>query len=195
MRYSVQRSSSLLIAGGMIVGAIAVFLILIQPAYTALQSTRGEIDGLTSVLDEQKIAFERVKTLQEQYQNEQESFKSTIGAMLPIGFQESEALNHVIKLAEINRLTFKSANVTVAALASQPAPEGAEAHNILKPIGNIVFQLHLMGTYEDLRNVLKNIESNVRIMEISNMGIAPAGTSDQDIYLFDITVTTYYQST
>jgi hypothetical protein len=51
-----------------------------------------------------------------------------------------------------------------------------------------------VGSYSNFRNFLDKVETNIRIMDIKSVTVEELGKSNQDQYLFTVTVATYFQT-
>ena len=73
----------------------------------------------------------------------------------------------------------------------------------MKPLGSFSFRLAASGSYENFKNFLSEIETNIRIFDVKTVALQPAGVaaqtgakaaSSQDAFNYTITVATYYQT-
>lgn len=182
-----------------IFGAIFTFSSLIRPAYTEAQEVKGRLLSQEIVLKNQKAAVDQVKALIDTYKGEG-SFAEVATLVLPNSKQEAEAIHQVTQLAAINSLTIQTVAVSAPSVQNVgdkgSAKAGAKSGDaaLAKPVGNLNIQMRLAGTYESFRTFLQNIETNIRIMDVRNVGVSPVGKPNQDFYLFDLTVVAYYQN-
>ena len=192
MKQSTRRLASFAVALVLFFGAIVLFSGFVRPAYTEAQKVKGELLGKENLLQNQRSAIEQVKSLVAAYEGEG-NFAEVVALALPQNKNESEAIYHIGKIAELNQLAVQSIAVNAPGIQNVTAAARGGS-GLTKPVGSLNIQVRLSGTYAHFEAFLENLETNIRVMDIKNLSITPAGRSNQDFYLFDITVATYYQS-
>jgi hypothetical protein len=69
-----------------------------------------------------------------------------------------------------------------------------QAASLVKPVGVLSAQIRVAGPYASFKTFLASIETNIRVTDISSLVVTPIGQPNQDFYNFDLTLSTYYQS-
>jgi hypothetical protein len=208
MKQTTKRLSSTLIALLLLVAAIVVFFDVIEPEYANVQSLRGQEESEQALLvSEQQLAKQAqgiVSTYQSQSAQAQE-----VGLAMPIGQDNSEALAQIYGIAANSGITIQNIAVSAqgstanTAATSDTAGTGAAARigTIIKPKGSLSFQIIGLGSYESLKTFLQGLENNIRVFDVTAIGINPvasingaSATTSQDLFTYTLTVVAYYQS-
>jgi len=212
MKQETKRFSSLIIAALIIAGALVVYFEFIVPAYTNLESIKGEEESATTLLANENQIVTQGKSLLSTYQSDTASSQAVASA-LPVGQNIAGALAQIYGIAANTGITINGTGITVQAV-SEVAPQAvaaatttgditsaAMAGSIIKPTGTLSFQVSGTGSYESFKNFLHGIETNVRIFDVSAVSIQPAAITatktqagNSDNFNFTITVVTYYQA-
>lgn len=193
MKQSTKRLISFAIALAFIFAALFVFSSLIRPAYTEAQRVKSELLSRQTLLENQKAAVEQVKALIDSYRGEG-TFVEAASFVLPNSKQEAEAVHQITQLASINALTLQTLAVSSPSVQNLGRNGISQDAGLAKPVGNLNIQMRVAGTYDSFKTFLENIETNIRIMDVRNMAVSPVGKSNQDFYVFDLTVVAYYQN-
>jgi Tfp pilus assembly protein PilO len=64
----------------------------------------------------------------------------------------------------------------------------------IRPMGTVGVKMRIIGTYEDFKRFIRNLETNIRLADVKSISMQQAGRPNQNLYEFDITVDTYYQT-
>jgi Tfp pilus assembly protein PilO len=199
MKQSTKRLLSSALALIFIVAAFIIFFSLIKPAYENTQRLRGEETSRKLFVNEQQKIIEKIKKLISDYQGEKK-IQEVASLVLPPNPEVAGALAQLNSLAKTNNLTLQGFSITIPSLQnitsnlSSSKEQSEIAAIISKPVGLLNIQTRFSGSYEDFKTFLKQLETNIRILDISNLQMGQAGKPNQDLYGYDITVVTYYQS-
>jgi Tfp pilus assembly protein PilO len=197
MKHSTQRLLSLVLSAVFLVAALAVFMSFVRPSYKAAETIKSEKLSKENVLENQKKTVEQVQKIIQQYKGNT-TLQTVASQALPPTKNESDAVYQLGRLAIKHQLGLQSVAVqnpgTRATAPAARGPRVATSTAILKPVGVLHVQARLTGTYASFRSFLSDIETNLRIMDVASISIAPVGRSNQDFYTFDITVAMYYQT-
>lgn len=202
MKQFTKRLLSSVIAIIFIVAAFVVFFNLVRPAYDSVQKMRGEQLSRARFIEDEKAIIGQVKKLVDDYRGE-EKIQELVSLVLPLRADAAGALMQLSGLAEANHLTLQTVSVAAPALQNIAAEvssqsvgggEGGARTTFIKPIGLLNVQGRLVGTYGDFKAFLKQVETNVRIFDVKNINLQPAGKPNQDSYAYEVTITAYYQS-
>jgi len=205
MKQTTKRLSSTLIAILLLVAAFVVFFDLIEPEYATVQSLRGQSESVQAQLANEQQLVKQVQGIVSTYQSQSAQVQE-VGLAMPIGQDTSEALAQIYGIAANSGLTIQ--NVAVSAQGSSVTTgtatgNGAQAAGaIVKPKGSLSFQVAGVGSYEALKTFLKGLENNIRVFDVTGIGINPVASingpstvgTTQDLFTYTITVVAYYQS-
>ena len=178
------------------VAAFVIYFSFIRPAYEDTQKIRSEEFSRQTFTDRQSAVINQVKKLITNYPGQGE-LQDAVSLSLPLQPDEPGALAHLNGLLENNRLFPQSFGVSVLGSRGQAAvrPQGTSTQSFAKPLSTMLFKIRFVGTYEDMKNFLANLETNIRIFDIRNLSVSPIATKGSPTaYNVDLTVATYSQS-
>jgi len=211
MKQETKRLSSILIAGLILIAALVVYFEFVVPAYTDLQAVKGQVQSEQALYANENQVATKVKSLLASYQSDAASSQA-VAMALPVGPNVAGALAQVYGIAANTGITLQGTGISVQAVqATTPPPSSdasssaladvAAAGSIVKPIGSVSLQVTGSGTYENLKNFLNGLATNIRIFDVTAISIQPGPTAagkaqvgTQDMFNYTITVVTYYQS-
>jgi Tfp pilus assembly protein PilO len=206
MKQESKRLYSIIIAALLIGAALLAYFAFIVPAYAHLEAIKGQEESETTLYaNEQKIVAEG-KTLLANYQSDASSSQA-VSAALPVGQNLAGAIAQVYGIAGNTGVTVQGLGISVQAVTSPDASAGgqiagaATAGSVIKPTGSILFNINGSGSYEALKAFLQELETNLRIFDVTSISLQPAPivatknqASNQDAFTYSITATTYYES-
>ncbi len=178
--------------------ALIVYFNFIRPAYQEDQTIKAQAASRQNFIEGQKAAIAKVDDLINSYKGEGQ-LQDLVSLVLPLGPDLAGAFAQINGLAQNNRLTIQDISVSLPGLQNLPqkpvegrAPSGVSPP-VIKPFGLVAVRVKAVGSYEDFKSFLKNFESNIRIFDIKKIAFQPANKPDQDSYIYDLTLNTYYQ--
>lgn len=211
MKQSSKRMASIGVALVLVIVALVVFFNMIQPEYGNVQSIKAQVMGEAALLDRVSHSVDQVKQLVGNYQS-QSAGASSVALAMPTGADLAGAIEQIYGIAQANGIGIQSIGVSAPTLEARTAAGGAGASTaggsasssapLVRPIGTISLQISAVGSYENLKNFLSGLETNVRIFDVKGITLSPqtglAGSrsafSGQDSFTYNITVATYYQT-
>lgn len=200
MSQTSKRLLSIGIAFVFVVAAIIVLLNIVQPEYTAMETIKGQVIGEKNLLADEQRAIAQVQQSVSNFKNQNDV---KVALAVPIGQDLAGALAQIYGLAQNAGITIQAVSVGTPTLQSAQAGSGNNPRTtaqLVKPLGSITFQVSAVGSYENLKNFLSGIETNVRIFDLSNLTLTPgsvssggAGSGAQNLFTYGMTFSTYYQ--
>lgn len=179
----------------LLVGAFVAFFYFVQPAYREVVALKGQLVSLEAFRVEQEAALKDIQALIGTY-NESREMREMISLVLPLNPSVAEAVAQVNGLAVNNNLTAQSYGLSAVSepvLSEEARRQLGTESIVVQPTSPISFNIRLSGSYGDFKNFLKQLETNVRVFDVKTLTIQPAAQPDQNLYLYDLTVATYYQ--
>ncbi len=172
---------------------IAVFLDI--PKVQEVLSLRKEIQNQEEIFLEKQILLAKVEKLQKTYEENKESLEKT-DYILPsdqdipnlIVQLESLALEAGLILEEIEFLTEEEGFEDKARRARK-----TEEGTVAKDYQTINVTLNLIGSYSSFRELLRLIEENMRLMDVSFINFSVENTELGSFFEFSLRLMTYYQ--
>ncbi len=204
MKQETKRLSSIIIAALILAGALVVYFEFIIPAYTSLQLVKGQEESETTLYANEQQVVSKVKSLLATYQSEASSSQS-VAMALPVGPDVSGALAQIYGIATNANVTVQGTQISTQAVQAVAAPAttvgaAAAAGSIVKPTGTVSFQVTGSGSYESFKTFLQELETNIRIFDVTAVSLQPAAiaasktqAANNDMFNFTLTVVTYYQ--
>lgn len=212
MKQESKRFSSIILAALLIVGALIVYFEFIVPAYTNLETVKGQEESEKTLYANETQIVGQVKGLLSTYQNDASS-SQLVAMALPVGPDVSGALAQIYGIAANTGASVQGTAVSIQAIQSPAgvAPidetsgtiaDAAAAGSVIKPTGTVSIQITGSGSYEALNAFLQGLETNIRIFDVTALTIQPAATqvlakgqtANPDMFNYTITVVTYYQA-
>jgi Tfp pilus assembly protein PilO len=205
MRQSNKRILSGFIALLFLLLAFIVFAYLIKPLYTEIQSLRGDVLIRKNDLETQKNLANKLKELRDKYYGEDfQKIQQAMSLILPENPEIAESLIQLNGLITANNLSLDSITVSRPILInlndSNNSNSRATSTSILKPIGSFDVAFKVKGEYNDFKNFLNQLETNIRFFNIKTIDISSSNVVDslkqgsKSALNFDITASVYYQS-
>lgn len=189
MKPSTQRALSMVLAAVFIVFGLVIFSTLVSGAYDQVQRLRGELSAKSNLFQVQSHQLAQVQNLISQYQGITR-LQDSLNLALPLQVDTVGAIIQINAIAQKNGLTIGSINFDPLVEARKEA-----GVVVVKDIGTLNMTLKLTGSYSSFKNFLSDLESNIRIMDVTSLKMAPAGReAGEDSFNFDLTVSTYYQT-
>lgn len=188
MKASSKRILSILTAILMIIASLFVYSSLIRPVYSEIKNLRAEVAGRLDLINRNKASIEQVQKLLSEYQSISQAQEIT-SLVLPSEQNISRAVNQVVGLADLNGLFIEL--LAVQQLAIKPSAQP----NLVKGVGVLRFNLRLAGSYENFKSFIKNLETNVNLMDLVNLKIeAATKTRAGDSFSYTMVIDSYYQA-
>lgn len=179
---------SFLISLTLLIGAVAVYGILIAPLFDETQKLRSFVVARDKQLNEQKQIIDKVQGLLQQYQGAG-SFQETLSLSLPNEPYLSQAVGGVQGLASLNKLVLSSMQAEL--MPFQVAPNVPQ---YVRNLGTLRISFVVKGSYADFKKFLSQLETNVRITDVKELSVAaPAQQPQGTVYEYAVVAFAYYQ--
>lgn len=172
MKNSLQRTISLLGSLGLLIGAMVIYSSLIRPEYQQVNELRGILTAKTDLLSEQQSIISQVESLLSQYQSSAR-IQETVSLSLPIKEDSSSIFGQLQALAQANGIS-----IEVFGVQNLPITKSN--------LGVLQVSLKMTGPYENFKNFLQGVETNIRVMDLSSLKIDKSN--------YNIVLNTYYQT-
>ncbi len=202
MKQSVKRLISSVLSLLLVLAAFVVFLNFIQPVYSEVSQLKGQVLGQSDLVAREQAVIREVQKLVAVY-DQSSALRDSVSAALPQVPDLAGALTQLNGLAGLNHLIAQAYALSVPAPVipedARRNPDRPGSGSLVRPVNSVIFQIKLLGTYEDLKNFLKNLEANIRVMDVRSLNIQP-GTGQQtgktaaNFFQYDLTVAAYYQT-
>ncbi len=201
MKQSVKRLISSILSLLLVLGAFVVFFNFIQPVYSEVSELKGRVLGQGDLVAREQAVIREVQKLVAVY-DQSSALRDSVSAALPQVPDLAGALTQLNGLAGLNHLTAQAYALSVPASVipdeARRNPDRPGSGSLVRPVNSVIFQIKILGTYEDLKGFLKNLEANIRVMDVRSLNIQP-GLGQQsgktaNLFQYDLTVAAYYQT-
>lgn len=177
----------------LIFGSIVLGAFYLRPQWQEFANLRIETEDLASVSSELDELIANRDTLIQTINSVSKDDLTRVNSALPQGVKSAEFLIMLEALANRNRVTLKQIDISSASVnkSGQPRPGGAIAAPAKGTIQEFPISLSVSGSYEAFKEFLRDLESNLRlvdILEITFNSSGRAGNLD-----FSLRGKTYYQ--
>ncbi len=189
MKSSTKRFVSIILSLIMLIASVFVYSALIRPAYSEIENLRAEAGGKAQLLGQQQSSIKQVQSLLSQYQDVLK-VEDTISSILPLSPDAASGVNQISGLSKINNLTLDLLSIEETAIKPSSEPD------LAKGVGALKFNFHLIGSYENFKAFLQNLETNITLMDLANlkMEAAARAKTGENRFSYTLSVNTYYQA-
>ncbi len=192
----------------LLTASFLVFFNMIEPAYSDVVHEKGVAASTAALLaTEQQIVSQAQALLGEYTSNS--AAENNLALAMPSGPDLSSALAQIYGIAQNNGITVQSMNFTAPTVQAQTVVSAAgnstspfSIQKIVKPVGTFSIQLNAAGSYENMKNFLAQMETNIRIFDLTALSfqgsLPPLASAKNappaaDLFSYNMTLTTYYQ--
>jgi Tfp pilus assembly protein PilO len=195
MKQSTKRLMSSMLALAFIVGSFVVLFIFIQPEYGKISTMRGQKQGLESYVAEQGRIVDSVEGLIQNYAQNADQRQALL-AVLPFEPDIATIIGQVNGIAVMHGLAPQSYDAKLPTdLARQRMIMTGQATSTigLRATSTVELTVDLVGSYEDIKGFLGDIETNIRLLDVSNLSFERTDTEGRELYTVKATIRAYYQ--
>ncbi|HOV88567.1 MAG TPA: type 4a pilus biogenesis protein PilO [Candidatus Paceibacterota bacterium] len=198
MQESEKRTISIIIIIALFIGAAVVFFTMTWPMLNQVLASNRELAQAKAEYQKQARAVQLAKTIVDQYKN-----LTDVNQMVSLTMPRTEELYNV--LVQLNKIS-EDSGLIIQSISLQKSSTGtthptSSTQVLLKTPQQMSLTLSLNGTYEAFKTWLEAIETNIRLMDVTNISLA--GTSSLltgretnptiDFFNYKVTINIYYQ--
>lgn len=196
MKQTTKRFISLLGGLALLVGALVLYFEFVQPAYYDLQAAKSRQLGQQLFLEGEQGAIKKVQDLISVYQA-QSSIQEAVSLSLPKEEAFSSAIAQLNGLARASGVALNSVAVSGgdAQGAGGVGAAGKKLFALQRPVKTLIFNARFSGSYEDLKEFLSRLETNIRIFDVTSLSLHPGGGEGggSNSFTYELSLATYYQ--
>lgn len=169
---------------------------VVRPQIHQIQAQRTIVADLQQTLDRGRETVAQYEQVESDYRSVSADNKSNIEVLLPKNVNNMRLILEVEKLARRNRLGIKDLGVKLDP-NQESANSGKTAGDLISGSGLSIVPVNLevTGEYADFLNLLQELETNLRILNITSIEIsAPRSESKQSpsAMSYKLTINTYW---
>jgi Tfp pilus assembly protein PilO len=191
----------------LIIIAITGFVIFANPIFNDISTIKTEIASYNEALDNSKALESERDKLTQKYNAIDPSDLDKLQKLLPDNVDNIRLILEIEKLAapygmiledvKYNATQIDTKNPTVGVITPPSQPTGTLTQDNNKQYGIWNLEFSTEGTYPNFINFTKDLESNLRIVDISSVAFAsdavPLGKQKPtDSYKYDFKIKTYW---
>ena len=186
----------MLLCLGLVGGALFIYFSYTGPAYDGLQHLKSEEAGKHQFMKDQEGTVKKVQDLSNAYK-QQSDFQRRASLALPLTPDIAEALMQFNGLSQNNQIGITGFSVDSMGVYKDPneakrkKKSGPEA--LVKPLGKIVFKLDFTSSYDAFKELMRGLETNMRIFHVESIGMKQAGKPNENAYKFTLSIAAFYQ--
>ena len=174
-----------------LVAAMMIYSLFIRPEYELVNELRGMFIAKSNLLTEQQSIISQVQSLLAQYQGSA-SIQRAVSLALPTKEEAAGIFSQLQALAQANDLT-----IEVFGLQSQPTKSvnnSRGAINVVKDLGVLQASLKVSGGYDNFKNFLQGVETNIRVMDLISLKMEKVNRANGNFFIYNLVLNTYYQT-
>ncbi len=184
--------------------SVAIFFIFINPSYNKIVALREQVASYDEALNNSKALESERDKLTQKYNSFAPENLTKLQKLLPDNVDNIRLILEIEKVASPYGMTLKDVKYETTreedAAKKEPGTisRGDTALVIKKDYGTWNLQFSTTGTYINFLNFIKDLENNLRIVDIStiqfssNVGTGLSVTSNSESYKYDIIIKTYW---
>jgi Tfp pilus assembly protein PilO len=186
MKSSTKRILSILLSALFLIGLIVVITSLVKPEFDKVMQKRSEFYSKEQVFQTQAQAVEEVNQLIQGIDGFNK-LQATVSLAMPLSPEIPNILNQLDAIA-------RTSNVTLSFFERDPKPFEEGDNSLVKRLGVLGISLMVEGDYQNLKDFLAFMETNVRVFNVNNYSIRRVSESGgAATYEMEIEADTYYQ--
>jgi Tfp pilus assembly protein PilO len=177
--------------------AVVVYSLLIQPAYTTIMDLRGQLAAKTDAVSSYQATIAQVNALSSNL-GDVSAQQQRAAMIMPLGPDSPYFSNQIIGVARQSGLTVDAISIRQATQPIATAQSSA-----IKRIGNLEATVQVTGGYSQIKSFLQAIQNNTLLMNISSVAISVASPGStmgnvkvaSSMLTGTISIVSYYQET
>jgi|YelNatPaOPRAMG01_1025707.scaffolds.fasta_scaffold07553_7 hypothetical protein len=195
MKESTKRNLSLILIIVFFIVAFVVFFNYTWPALLKVLDANDKLKVVKQNYAKQLQSLQMAKQIIDQYKN-LTNVNQTISLTLPKSEEIYNVITQLNKISQNSGLLLQSISLQRSAPTSQTTST-TKTESLLNKPQTITLTLNLVGTYEAFKTWLEAIETNIRLMDITNINFSGVLSSEKstttNIFNYRVTLNTYYQ--
>jgi Tfp pilus assembly protein PilO len=195
MKESTKRNLSLILIIVFFIVAFVVFFNYTWPALLKVLDANDKLKVVKQNYAKQLQSLQMAKQIIDQYKN-LTNVNQTISLTLPKSEEIYNVITQLNKISQNSGLLLQSISLQRSAPTSQTTST-TKTESLLNKPQTITLTLNLVGTYEAFKTWLEAIETNIRLMDITNINFSGVMSSEKsttaNIFNYRVTLNTYYQ--
>lgn len=172
--------------------AFSLAFFWMRPEWRQISSLRSETKSYQETLSNLQTLQKLRDRFLRDYNSISENDRDKLAKMLPSSIDEGEIMVMIENLVKSNGLFLKTISFESRGRPSAGTVIGEQK----KPYNSSLVAIEFAGSYESLKNFLKNLEENLLITDVETLSFQSAGDKKSEetlIYIFKITTRIHWQ--
>lgn len=186
----------------LVVLAIGGFLLFVGPLYGDINTLKGQVASYSEALDNAKTLESERDRLTAKYNAVDPENLSKIEKFLPDGVDNIRLILEIEKVALVYGMVLKDVRYDIVRKSdtedgSEVVPGGQAQIEKAKGYGTWEMSFSVQGTYNNFVNFLKDLERNLRIVDVSSIQFSSdtntgANPNFAEVYKYGLKIKTYW---
>ena len=186
IKASTQRLIVIMGSFALLIGTIYTGLSLVYPSFNVIRELRAERQNKANLINTQNDAEKKIGDLTKQYEG-LSTTQDAFSLMLPIKPDIAVLMNQLQGIAKNNSLRLRSTSL-------QYLPIRQEERMVARGLGVLRINMALSGNYNDLKKLISELETNVRIIDVNYLRVEGGAIPRRDSLSYNLTIDAYYQA-
>ncbi|MEK7463409.1 MAG: type 4a pilus biogenesis protein PilO [Patescibacteria group bacterium] len=187
MKASTKRLLALMGSAALILSALIIYVALVKPEYNKIQDLRGRVKSSSDFYNAQAQAVDYVNNLYAKNKIDIEQTQKDLVLALPDQEEVANVVFQIQRISALNNISIDSVNLDRLPIQQKSTNSLIKNHSALR------ISMKLAGSYESFKELLKFLESNVRIINLGTLRVYQANELEKGIFNYELVVDTYYQ--
>lgn len=174
--------------------SVAGFFVFIDPLYKDITVLKQEVNSYDEALNNSKVLEQEKEILTKKYNIIGAENLDKLQKLLPSSVDNIRLVLEIEKIASLYGMSVKDVKYdSIQSTASTAGVLSGGTRNLVKDYETLNLEFSTEGTYTNFLNFIKNLENNLRIIDINSITFSStAGSSLQDIYKYTFKIKTYW---
>lgn len=175
------------------VATLGLFFGLLSPQYQSMLAQSSALAEKNSALTNSRLIGDVREQLRNKYNAISPDDAAKLKKMLPDAVDNVKLILDLDSMAASHSMGIRNVkvggNASASGGSSNASPAGPQDSN---PWGSIQLSFSVAGTYQNFIAFLHDIETSLRIVDVSALSVTTSNASQPGYYNYDITLRTYW---
>ena len=182
--------------------SIATFILGVNPLYKDVSSLKSKISEYNLAMSNSTNLLKKEDSLVQSYNSINDSDKQRLNDFLPSAVNNIQFILEIERVANLHNMPIKDIKFDVSKKDSSPTDSNIVVSAVeanTKPYGVFPLSFTTEGTYDQFLGFLKDLELNLRLIDIKSISFAIPDTTDKNLvgvnpnlYSYTLSVETYW---
>lgn len=176
----------------LLLGSIVIGLFYLRPQWQQFTNVREETENMRNISAELDQLIQNRDALTKTINTVSRNDLQKIDSALPEGSRSADFLVLLEALAQKNKVVMRQVNLSepTSQAGGLPRPGGTVSLPSSNTFRELPIVLNVGGSYESFKSFLRDLEKNLRVVDIQNISFSGSGINQ---FEFSVRGKTYYQ--